>query len=77
MPDNGDFVPRSRRKIVIAAPGTPGDFRRSPRSTYKIAWCVTGFQVKLEKLWRTKERTKQPTERGKTQDVYVIQIVST
>ena len=31
--------PRSRRsgKTTIAAPGTPGDFRRSPRSGYKIA----------------------------------------
>ena len=30
---------RSRRsaKTTIAAPGTPGDFRRSPRSVYKIA----------------------------------------
>ena len=34
-----DFIRRSRRsrKIAIAAPGTPGDFRRSRRSAYKIA----------------------------------------
>ena len=34
-----DFKRRSRRsaKIAIAAPGTLGDFRRSPRSAYKIA----------------------------------------
>ena len=38
MPDIGDFKRRSRRsaKIVIAAPGTPGDLRRSRRSAYKI-----------------------------------------
>ena len=28
----------------------------------------------VEKSWRTKERTEQPTERSKSQDVYVIQI---
>ena len=46
MPDIGDFIRRSRRsaKIAIAAPGTPGDFRRSPRSAYKIARCVAGFR---------------------------------
>ena len=35
----GDFIRRSRlpAKIAIAAPGTPGDFRRSRRSAYKIA----------------------------------------
>ena len=45
MPDIGDFICRSRRsaKIAIAAPGTPGDFRRSRRSAYKIAdiWHVS------------------------------------
>ena len=42
MPDIGDFIRQSRRpaKIAIAAPGTPGDFRRS---AYKIAKCVAGF----------------------------------
>ena len=42
MPDIGDFIRRSRRlaKIAIAAPGTPGDFRRS---AYKIAKCVAGL----------------------------------
>ena len=43
MPDIGDFIRRSA-KIAIAAPGTPGDFRRSPRSA-KIARCVTGFSL--------------------------------
>ena len=43
MPDIGDFMRRSA-KIAIAAPGTPGDFRRSPRSGYKIARCVTGLR---------------------------------
>ena len=40
MPDIGDFIRRSRRsaKIAIAAPGTPGDFRRSRRSAHKIAF---------------------------------------
>ena len=44
-PDIGDFICRSRRsaKIAIAAPGTPGDFRRSRRSAYKIAKCVAGL----------------------------------
>ena len=46
MPDIGDFIRRSQRsaKIAIAAPGTPGDFRRSGRSAYKIARCVAGFR---------------------------------
>ena len=35
----GDFIHRSA-KIAIAAPGTPGDFRRS---AYKIAKCVAGL----------------------------------
>ena len=45
MPNIGDFIRRSRRsaKTSIAAPGTPGDFRRSRRSAYKIARCVAGF----------------------------------
>ena len=45
MSDIGDFIRRSWRsaKIAIAAPGTPGDFRRSPRSAYKIAKCVAGL----------------------------------
>ena len=45
MPDIGDFIRRSRRsaKIAIATAGTPGDFRRSRRSAYKIARCVAGF----------------------------------
>ena len=45
MPDIGDFIRWSRRsaKIAIAAPGTPGDFRRSRRSAYKIAKCVAGL----------------------------------
>ena len=45
MPDIGDFIRRSRRsaKIAIDVPRTPGDFRRSPRSAYKIAKCVAGF----------------------------------
>ena len=38
MPDIGDF------KIAIAAPGTPGDFRWSRRSAYKIAACVVGLR---------------------------------
>ena len=44
-PDIGDFIRRSRRsaKIAIAAPDTPGDFRRSQQSAYNIASCVTGF----------------------------------
>ena len=46
MPDIGDFIRRSA-KIVIAAPSTPGDFRRSPRSAYKIARCVAGFRNEL------------------------------
>ena len=35
----GDSIRRSRRsaKIAIVAAGTPGDFRRSRRSAYKIA----------------------------------------
>ena len=35
----GDFIRRSRRsaKIEIVAAGTPGDFRPSRRSAYKIA----------------------------------------
>ena len=60
MPDIGDFIRRSRRlaKIAIAAPGTPGDFRRS---AYKIAKSVadlthTSFSPKLhffrEQIWR-------------------------
>ena len=46
MSDIGDFIRRSRRsaKIAIAAPGTLGDFRRSPRSAYKIAKCVAGLR---------------------------------
>ena len=38
------YAAGSRRsaKIAIAAPGTPGDFRRSRRSAYKIARCVAG-----------------------------------
>ena len=46
MPDIGDLIHRSRRsaKIVITAPGTPGDFRRSRRSAYKISKCVAGFR---------------------------------
>ena len=42
MPD----IRRSRglAKIVIAAPGTPGDFRRSAN---KVARCVTGFSASL------------------------------
>ena len=45
MPDIGDFIRRSRRsaKIAIAAQGTPDDFRRSRRSAFKIAKCVTGL----------------------------------
>ena len=45
MPDIGNFIRRSRRsaKIAIAAPGAPGDFRRSRRSAYKIAKCVAGL----------------------------------
>ena len=40
------FIRQSRRsaKIAIAASGTPGDFRRSWRSAYKIARCVAGFK---------------------------------
>ena len=50
MPDIGDIIRRSRRsaKIAIAAPGTPGDFRRSRRSAYKIAKCVAGFRYFVE-----------------------------
>ena len=49
MPDIGDFIRRSRRsaKIAIAAPGTPGDFRRSRRSAYKIARCVAGLMCQV------------------------------
>ena len=49
MPDIGDFIRRSRRsaKIAIAAPGTPGDFRRWRRSAYKVAKCVAGFKSPL------------------------------
>ena len=38
---------RSRRsaKIAIAVLGTPGDFRQSPRSSYKTARCVIGFRI--------------------------------
>ena len=52
MPDFSDFIRRSRRsaKIAIAAPGTPGDFRRSRRSAYKIARCSPGFDKKRKKL---------------------------
>ena len=52
MPDISDFIRRSRRsaKIAIAAPGTPGDFRRSRRSAYKIARCVAGFSQMRETL---------------------------
>ena len=48
MPDIGDFIRRSRRsaKIAIAAPGTPGDFRRSRRSAYKIGKGVAGFRFR-------------------------------
>ena len=47
MPDIGDFIRRSWRsaKIAIAAPGTLGNFRRSPRSAYKIAWYIAGFGI--------------------------------
>ena len=31
------------KKSAIAAPGTPGDFRASPRSVYKIAKWVTSL----------------------------------
>ena len=46
MPDIDDFIRRSRRsaKIAIAAPGTPGDFRRSRRSAYKIARCIAALK---------------------------------
>ena len=46
MPDIGDFIRRSQRsaKIAIAAPDTPGDFRFSRRSAYKIARCVAGLR---------------------------------
>ena len=47
MPDIGDFIRRSA-KIAIALPGTPGDFRRSRRSAYKIAKCVAGFKVPIK-----------------------------
>ena len=39
----GDFRSRRSAKIAIAAPGTLGDYRRSPRSAYKIAKCVAGL----------------------------------
>ena len=52
MPDSSDFIRRLRQaaKIAIAAPGTPGNFRRSPRSAYKIAKCVAGLNpyIKLK-----------------------------
>ena len=46
MRNIGDFIRRPRRsvKIAIAAPGTPGEFRRSRRSAYKIAKFVAGFK---------------------------------
>ena len=52
MSDIGDFIRRSRRsaKIAIAAPGTLGDFRRSPRSAYKIARCVAGLRLLKEDI---------------------------
>ena len=52
MPDIGDFIRRSRRsaKIAIAALGTPGDFRRSRRSAYKIARCVAGLRSRTATL---------------------------
>ena len=58
MPDIGDFIRRSRRsaKIAIAAPGTPGDFRRSRRSAYKTARCVAGLREKLKNLRNTVKR---------------------
>ena len=58
MPDIGDFIRRSRRsaKIAIAAPGTPGDFRRSRRSAYKIARCLAGLREKLKNLRKTVKR---------------------
>ena len=40
------LLSRRSAKIAIAAPGTPGDFRPSPRSAYKIARCVTGFTLR-------------------------------
>ena len=52
----GDFIRQSRRiwqlwnenhtKIAIAAPGTPGDFRRSPWSACEIAKYVAGLAWK-------------------------------
>ena len=42
MPDISNFI-RRLAKIANAAPGTPGNFRQSQRSAYKIAKCVTGF----------------------------------
>ena len=33
--------------VAIAAAGTPGDFRQSRRSAYKIAKCVAGFSRSL------------------------------
>ena len=49
MPDIGDFIRRLRRsvKIAIATLGTPGDFRRSRRSAYKIAKCVAALSPSL------------------------------
>ena len=43
MPDIGDFIRRSRRSAKIAI-ASPGDFRRSPQSAYKIARCVAGLR---------------------------------
>ena len=47
--DRGD-----RWKIANAAPGTPGDFRRSRRSMYKIARCVLIYR------WRNCWRSNSP-----------------
>ena len=49
MPDIGGFI-RLLAKIAIATPGTPGDFRRSPRSAYKIAKCVAGLILRADAL---------------------------
>ena len=57
-----DFIRRSLQlpKIAVAVVGRLRDFRRLPRSAYKIPKCVVGFKVAIlpgELRQATSERT--------------------
>ena len=86
MPDIGDFIRRSQRsaKIAIAAPGTPGDFRRSRRSAYKIARCVAGLTRNYKyrhaktlrsnrfKAFYTSLQSKKKKKKNTVQSIYTL-----